>query len=64
MTLINFCVCLIGVYLFYIIGTGRVSHRQLCDALTFFLHYFTLSCFSWMTVNAYQMLRSFTSVRF
>ena len=61
-TLANICICLIGVYLFYMIGVGQISHHQTCNALTFFLHYFTLACFSWMSVNAYQMFRAFTSV--
>ena len=62
MTLINICVCLVLVYLFFAIGVGRVSHHQTCNGLTFILHYFTLACFAWMSINAYQMLRAFTSV--
>ena len=60
---VNICICLIGVYFFYMVGVGRTSHYQSCNALTFFLHYFTLACFKWMSVNAYQMYRAFTSVR-
>ena len=62
-TLVNICICLIGVYFFYMIGVGRVSHYQSCNTLTLFLHYFTLACFFWMSVNSYQMLGAFTSVR-
>ena len=62
-TLVNICACLIAVYLFFAIGVGRVKHHQACNGLTFLLHYFTLASFSWMTVNAYRMLRAFTSVR-
>ena len=45
------------------VGVGRTSHYQACNALTLFLHYFTLACFAWMSVNAYQMYTAFTSVR-
>ena len=60
---VNISICLIGVYFFYMVGVGRTSQYQSCNALTFFLHYFTLACFSWMSVNAYQMYSAFTSVR-
>ena len=61
-TLINICVCLALVYIFFVFGIGLTADKTVCDAMTFLLHYFTLASLSWMTVNAYQMYRSFTNV--
>ena len=62
MSLINICLCLIGVYFFYVVGVGRAATKKVCDAMTFMLHYFTLASISWMTVNAAQMYRAFMKV--
>jgi len=63
MALLNICVCLACVYIFYVVGVGRAEHKKLCDAMTFLLHYFTLASVSWMIVNAAQMYKAFAQVR-
>ena len=62
MTLVNICICLVAVYFFYIVGVGRASYGPTCDAMTFLLHYFTLTSMAWMTVNAVEMYKAFTRV--
>ena len=62
LSLVNICVCLLFVYLFYLVGVGRAENKHLCDAMTFLLHYFTLASMGWMTVNAVQMHKAFTQV--
>jgi len=51
-----------AVYFFYIVGVGRAENKEACDAMTFFLHYFTLTSVVWMTVNSIQMYKAFTQV--
>ena len=63
MALVNICICLAAVYFFYIVGVGRAGYSPVCDAMTFLLHYFTLTSMAWMTVNAVQMYKAFTQVR-
>ena len=64
MTLVNICICLVAVYFFYIVGVGRASYGPTCDAMTFLLHYCTLTSMAWMTVNAVEMYKAFTQVRY
>ena len=62
MTLVNICICLAAVYLVYVVGVGRAKFKQVCDAMTFLLQYFTLASVTWMTVNAVKMYKAFTQV--
>jgi len=52
----------VAVYVFFLVGVGRAGNKEACDAMTFFLHYFTLTSVVWMTVNAIEMYRAFTQV--
>ena len=60
--LLNICFCLIAIYLIFTTGNNQVSNHQMCDAMTFLLHYSILACFSWMTLNACQLYQSLTEV--
>ena len=60
--LVNICINLVASYFFFIVGVDRAENKSACDAMTFFLHYFTLASLSWMCVNAFQMYKAFTQV--
>ena len=60
--LVNICVCLLAVYLLYVVGIAEVGVKSFCDAVAFLLHYFTLTSLLWMSVNAYKMHRAFSQV--
>ena len=60
--LVNICVCLLAVYLLYVVGIAEVGVKSVCDAIAFLLHYFTLTSLLWMSVNAYKMHRAFPQV--
>ena len=62
LSLVNICVCLLFVYLFYLVGVGRAENKYVCNAMTFLLHYFTLASVGWMTANAVQMYKTFAQV--
>ena len=55
--LASICICLDAVYFFHIVRVGRAENKVACDVIAFSLHYFTLTCVVWMTINAVQMYK-------
>lgn len=56
--LISLCVSLLALLLVFLVGTGITSDKVGCQVVAALLHYFILTTFFWMgveAVNTYQM---------
>ncbi|XP_047126733.1 uncharacterized protein LOC100198789 isoform X1 [Hydra vulgaris] len=57
--LICFCVSLMGFLLVFLVGAEKASPRLGCQIISALIHYFILSTFCWMLVEAFNLYRSF-----
>ncbi|XP_012553637.1 adhesion G-protein coupled receptor G4 isoform X1 [Hydra vulgaris] len=60
--LICLCISLMGLLLVFLIGAEKTSPIQLCQVIAAVLHYFILSTFCWMLVEAFNLYLSFVIV--
>ncbi|XP_065668367.1 adhesion G-protein coupled receptor G2 isoform X2 [Hydra vulgaris] len=60
--LICLCISLIGLLLVFLIGAEKTSPRQHCQIIAAALHYFILTTFCWMLVEAFNFHRSLVAV--
>ena len=57
--LINLVTAILLSHLVLITGAGHVNDIQVCTAVAFFLHFFFFSTFTWSSVAAFDILRTF-----
>nr|XP_047126746.1 adhesion G-protein coupled receptor G2 isoform X2 [Hydra vulgaris] len=60
--LICLCISLMGLLLVFLIGAEKTSPRQHCQIIAAALHYFILTTFCWMLVEAFNFHRSLVAV--
>ncbi|XP_047126735.1 adhesion G-protein coupled receptor G2 isoform X1 [Hydra vulgaris] len=60
--LICLCISLMGLLLVFLIGAEKTSPRQHCQIIAAALHYFILTTFCWMLVEAFNFHRSLIAV--
>ncbi|XP_057293510.1 adhesion G-protein coupled receptor G6-like isoform X2 [Hydractinia symbiolongicarpus] len=60
--LICLCVSLMFLFIVFVAGINQTKHAALCHIIASLLHYFTLTSFSWMLVEALNLYRTIVKV--
>lgn len=60
--LICLCISLMLLLITFLIGAEQTQNRPICQIVAILLQFFTLTTFSWMAVEAYNLYRCFVRI--
>ena len=60
--LISLCVSLLALLIIFWVGIDKTSHKIACQVVAVLLHYFILTTFFWMGVEAVNIYQMFVKV--
>lgn len=60
--LVHLCLALAAAQLIFLVGIDRTEPRTTCQVTTLLLHFFLLSAFGWMVVEAYHLYATFVII--